>query len=115
MTTINATINTALAKRSQVIYGIVLIAVGLFIYLVFGLNTKADLQTTFGTNLSGSGILPISDIVVPAQLTVMLMAGIAVFFGAFQLARGVRSTGWLIGIIASTFVIAFLTWAAQGK
>lgn len=115
MTTINTTINTALAKRTQTIYGIVLIATGLFIYLVFGLSTKAGLETTFGTNLAGSQALPIPDIVVPAQLTVALMAGIAVFVGAFQLARGVRSTGWLIGIIATTFVVAFLTWAAQGK
>jgi len=115
MTTINATINTALAKRSQITYGIVLIAMGLFIYLIFGLNTQAGLQTTFGTNLAGSQALTVPDIVVPAQMTVMLMAGIAVFFGAFQLARGIRSTGWLIGILAITFVIAFLTWAAQGK
>ena len=115
MTTINTTLNTALAKRSQVIYGIVLIAVGLFIYLVFGLQTQAGLKTTFGTNLAGSQALAIPDIAVPAQLTVTIMAGIAIFFGAFQLARGVRSTGWLIGIIAATFVIAFLTWAAQGK
>jgi len=115
MTTINATINTALAKRSQITYGIALIAVGLFIYLIFGLNTQAGLQTTYGTNLAGSQALTIPDIVVPAQMTVLVMAGIAVFFGAFQLARGVRSTGWLIGILATTFVIAFLTWAAQGK
>jgi simple sugar transport system permease protein len=115
MTTINTSNNTALAKRSQVTYGMVLIAVGLFIYLAFGLNTQAGLQTTFGTNLAGSQALPISDIVVPAQMTVMIMAGIAVFFGAFQLARGIKSTGWLIGILATTFVIAFLTWAAQGK
>jgi len=115
MTTINATINTTLAKRSQTIYGIVLFAVGLFIYLVFGVNTQAGLQTTFGINLAGSQAITVSDIVVPAQLTVTIMALIAVFFGAFQLARGVKSTGWLIGVIAATFVIAFLTWAAQGK
>ena len=115
MTTINATINTALAKRSQTIYGIVLIALGLFIYLIFGLNTRSGLQTTFGTNLAGTQALSMPDIVVPAQLTVMMMAGIAIFFGAFQLARGIRSTGWLVGIIATTFVVAFLVWAAQGK
>jgi len=115
MTAINATINTPLAKRSQITYGLTLIVVGLFIYFVFGLNTQAGLQTTYGTNLAGSQALPIPDIVVPAQMTVIIMAGIAIFFGAFQLARGVRSTGWLIGILATTFVIAFLTWAAQGK
>jgi len=115
MTTTNATINSPRAKRSQLIYGIVLVAVGLFIYFVFGLNTDAGVQATFGTTLAGSQTFPIPDIVIPARLTVQFMAGIAMFFGAFQLARGVRSTSWLIGIIAATFVIAFLAWAAQGK
>lgn len=115
MTTVNPTINTALVNRTRITYGIVLLGVGLFIYLIFGLNTQAGLDTTFGLNLAGSQALPVPDLVVPAQLTVMLMAGICAFFGAFQLARGVKSTGALIGVIALTFVIAFLTWAAQGK
>jgi simple sugar transport system permease protein len=115
MTTTITTINPVQAKRTRVIYGIVLLVVGLFIYLVFGLNTQAGLQTTFGINLAGSGAIPVPDLVFPTQLTVTLMAAIAVFVGAFQLARGVKSTGSLVGVIAVTFVVAFLTWAAQGK
>lgn len=115
MTTVNPTVNTVLANRTRISYGVVLLAVGFFIYLIFGVNTEAGLQTTFGLNLASSQAVPIPDLVVPAQLTVMLMAGIAVFFGAFQLARGVRSSGVLIGVIAATFVVAFLAWAAQGK
>jgi simple sugar transport system permease protein len=115
MTTMNPPIITPQAKRVRIIYGVVLNAVGLLIYLTFGLNTQAGLQTTFVINLAGSQAIPVPDLVVPAQMTVLLMAGIAVFFGAFHLARGVKSTGALIGIIAATFVIAFLTWAAQGK
>jgi simple sugar transport system permease protein len=115
MTTITASINPALARRTRIAYGIVLLAVGLFIYLVLGLNTQPGLQTTYGINLAGSRAIPVPDLVVPSQLIVNLMAAIAVFVGAFQLARGVKSTGWLIGIIALTFVVAFLTWAAQGK
>jgi general nucleoside transport system permease protein len=116
MATITTTsINPAQAKRTRVAYGIVLLVTGLFIYLVFGLTTQAGLQTTYGINLAGSRAVPVPDLILPAQLTVNLMAGIAIFFGAFQLARGVKSTGSLIGIIAATFVIAFLTWAAQGK
>lgn len=113
----NANSNTSpiQAKRARTAYGIVLLGVGLFIWLVFGLDTQAGLHTTFGLNLAGTKAVPISDLVVPAQLTVNLMAAIAVFFGAFQLARGVKSTGALVGVIATTFVIAFLTWAAQGK
>jgi simple sugar transport system permease protein len=115
MTTTITTINPVQAKRTRVIYGIVLLVVGLFIYLVFGLNTQAGLQTTFGINLAGSRAIPVPDLVFPTQLTVTLMAAIAVFVGAFQLARGVKSTGSLVGVIAVTFVVAFLTWAAQGK
>jgi general nucleoside transport system permease protein len=115
MTTITASINPAQARRTRIAYGIVLLAVGLFIYLVLGLNTQPGIQTTYGINLAGSRAIPVPDLVVPAQLTVNIMAAIAVFVGAFQLARGTKSTSWLVGVIALTFVIAFLTWAAQGK
>ncbi|NTU56890.1 MAG: ABC transporter permease, partial [Anaerolineales bacterium] len=116
MTTMNpSTTTTSASRRTRIIFGVVLIAVGLLIYLLFGLNTQAGLQTTFGINLAGSQAIPVPDLVIPAQTTILLMAGIAVFFGAFHLARGVKSNGALLGIIAATFVIAFLTWAAQGK
>lgn len=115
MTTLNATVNTALVNRARITYGIVLLAMGLFIYFFFGLDTQSGLETTFGLNLAGSQAIPIPDLTVPSQLTVYLMAGIAVFLGAFQLARGVRTTGALIAVIGATFIVAFLTWAAQGK
>jgi general nucleoside transport system permease protein len=111
----NQSINPVIVKRTQVIYGIVLVALGLFIYFVFGVRTQSGVETTFGMNLAGSRAIIIPDIIVPAQITVYIMAAIAVFFGALQLARGIRSTGLLIGIIAITFIVAFLTWAAQDK
>lgn len=114
-TTMNPPIITHREKRTRVIYGVTLLLVGLFIYLIFGLNSQAGLQTTFGINLAGSQATTVPDLVLPTQLTVTILAGISVFFGAFHLARGVKSTGMLVGVIAFTFVFAFLTWAAQGK
>ncbi|MBM4426048.1 MAG: ABC transporter permease [Chloroflexi bacterium] len=108
-------IKTAFEKRKQQAYGITLLVTGLIIYLLFGLNTEAGLLTTFGLNLAGTNAIPIDDLIVPAQATVYLMSAIAAFVGAYQLARGVRSTGALLGIVAFTFVVAFLTWAAAGK
>jgi simple sugar transport system permease protein len=102
-------------KRQRISYGMTLLVAGLLIFLLFGLNTQAGVNTTFGLNVAGSQAVEVADFVVPAQLTVNLMAAIAVFAGAYQLARGVRSTGWLLGILAFTFVAAFLTWAAQDK
>ena len=102
-------------RKSQVLYGSVLIGVGLLIFLLFGLDTEAGVTTTFGMNLAGSEAAKIPDIVVPSQVTVILMAAVAVFIGAFHLARGIRSLGVVIGAIALTLVIAFITWAAQDK
>jgi simple sugar transport system permease protein len=43
------------------------------------------------------------------------MALVAVFVGAYHMARGIRSIGIVVGVIAFTLVFAFLTWAAQDK
>ncbi|HRK90909.1 MAG TPA: ABC transporter permease [Anaerolineales bacterium] len=115
MTTTTMELSTSAEKRKRISYGMTLLVAGLLIYLLFGLTTQAGVSTTFGLNLAGSQAIEVSDFVVPAQLTVNLMAAIAAFAGAYQLAKGIRSTGWLIGILAVTFVIAFLTWAAQDK
>lgn len=115
MTTTTMELSATAEKRQRISYGMTLLVAGLLIFLLFGLNTQAGVNTTFGLNVAGSQAIEVADFVVPAQLTVNLMAAIAVFAGAYQLARGVRSTGWLLGILAFTFVAAFLTWAAQDK
>ncbi|MBV6395890.1 MAG: hypothetical protein HFACDABA_01477 [Anaerolineales bacterium] len=115
MNTATHEIETIAFRRTRSTYGLVLLGFGLFIFLVFGLNTPAGVFTTFGTNLAGSQAITISDLVVPSQATIFAMAAIAAFFGAFQLARGIRSTGWLAGVIAITFIVSFLTWAAADK
>jgi general nucleoside transport system permease protein len=111
----NIQTNPALEQRKRISYGITLMVVGILIYLFFGINSDAGLKTTFGLNLLGSQATPLPDLVVPAQSTIYLMVAIVVFTGAYQLARGVKSTGLLIGIIAFTFIAAFLTWSAQDK
>lgn len=108
-------IETFTFRRARSIYGVTLIVFGLFIFLVFGLDTQAGSQTKFGLNLAASQAIPIPDLIVPSQATIFALAAIAAFFGAFQLARGIRSTGPLIAVMALTFVFAFLTWAAQDK
>ena len=108
-------INPAVERTARLTYGLVLLGVGLFIYLVFAQHTAPGVQTTFGMNLAGSEAIVIPDLAVPARLTVQLMALIAVFFGIVQLIRGFRGASMLVAVIAVTFVVAFVTWAAQGK
>jgi simple sugar transport system permease protein len=102
-------------RKSQTLYGSFLLIVGFVIYLLFGLNTEPGVTTTFGMNLVGSEAVTIPDIVVPSRITVTLMAIVAVFVGAYHMARGIRSVGVVIGAIGLTLMIAFLTWAAQDK
>ena len=115
MTKSTPEINSSAEKRRGISFGIALIVVGLAIYLLFAVNTQPGAMTTFGLNLLGSQATVVPDLIVPALPAIYLLAAVAVFTGAFQLARGIRSTGWLVGILAFTFVTAFLMWGAQDK
>jgi simple sugar transport system permease protein len=103
-------------KRRQLVSGLLLIAAGLLIILLFGVDTAAGQQAKFGLNPgAGSQAIPIPDLILPVRHAIYGLAVIAIFLGVWQLARGIRSTGVLIGIVAFCFVAAFLIWATKGK
>ncbi|GMV34193.1 MAG: ABC transporter permease [Chloroflexi bacterium CFX1] len=115
MTNSTLEIGSTAEKRRRISFGVALVVTGLAIYLLFAVNTQPGALTTFGLNLLGSRAVEVSDLVVPALPAIYLLAAVAVFSGAYQMARGVRSTGWLVGILAFTFVTAFLLWGARDK
>jgi len=108
-------IETITFRRTRIGYGITLIIFSLLIFLAFGLNTSGTARTVFGMNLAESQAIRIPDLTVPSQAVIYACALILAFLGAFQLARGIHSTGALAGVIALAFVTAFLTWAAADK
>ncbi len=100
--------------RTRLAAGLLLIFTGMVIILLFGVNTKAGLNTTFGlTPLGDKNVIPIPNLVLPAQPAIYLLAIVAIVVGGWQLARGIRSTGLLAGVVAFCFVFAFLIWAAK--
>jgi ABC-type uncharacterized transport system permease subunit len=100
--------------RSRLTFGILLVVAGLAIILLFGLNIKPGLHTTFGLTPPGDkNVIPIPDLVLPVQPSIYLLALLSIFVGGWQLARGIRSTGILAGVVAFCFVAAFLIWAAR--
>jgi simple sugar transport system permease protein len=102
--------------RSRLTLGIVLIAIGLLIVLLFGLGLQAGMKSTFGLSpLDDKYVIPIPALVLPAQPAIYILALIAVFAGAWQLARGTRSSTALVGVVAFCFVSSFLIWATKGK
>lgn len=100
--------------RTRLIWGTLLIAVGLFIFFVFGSGARPGQVTTFGMNL-GKNAIQIPDMVLPVLPFIYIFTLTLVFFGAFEMAKGVKSNALLIGVLAFCFVAAFLVWAARDK
>jgi general nucleoside transport system permease protein len=117
--TTNMAMNTNEKKstlRSRLTLGILLIIAGLAILLLFGRNLQPGLTSSFGLTPQGdTNVIPIPDLVLPVQASLFVLALISVFLGGWQLARGIRSTNLLVGIVAFCFVAAFLIWAAKGR
>jgi ABC-type uncharacterized transport system permease subunit len=96
--------------------GVLFLAIGLAILVLFGRSLEAGQQAKFGLNPGYvSRAIPIPDLTLPVQPTIYILALLALFLGGWQLARGFRSTDAVLGVIAVFFVAAFLTWAARGK
>jgi general nucleoside transport system permease protein len=102
--------------RGRLVMGILLLITGLTILLLFGRNIEPGLRTTFNlTPTEDPNVIPIPSLNLPAQTSIYVLALLAFFVGAWQLARGIRSNGIIVGVVALCFVGAFLIWAAKGK
>jgi simple sugar transport system permease protein len=102
--------------RSRLVSGILLIAAGLLMVLIFGLGTGPGEKATFVLTPAGdTNVIPIPNLVLPVQPAVYLLILVTVFAGGWQLARGIRSASVLVGVFAFCFVAAFLVWATKGN
>lgn len=99
----------------QRVMGIVFLLIAAAIWFFFGRGTESGLITAF--NLVPGGVesnLP--DWRVPTLATLNLLALVSAFLGGAQLVRGFgRQTNLILGLVASFFIFAFLTWAAADK
>src|SRR5512147_3044764 len=108
--------STSIRNRNRIGIGIALLVIGLFMFAFFARGSQPGQNATFGLNVAGSSqFVKLPDLVLPVQGSLYALILITVFLGAWELARGVRSTGWMIGVVAFAFVAAFLIWASAGK
>jgi simple sugar transport system permease protein len=101
--------------RTRLTWGALLMITGLLVLFLFGLSSEPGQVTNFGLNPTSEQAFRIPDLTLPVQPSIYILAMVLVFFGAFQMARGVKSHGLLIAILAFCFVAAFLVWAARDK
>ena len=116
MTTATLATPASTAVRNRVISGVLLILLGLAIFLLFVRGTEPGQLATFGMNISANPqAIRIPDLILPVQPTLYILILITVFAGAYQAARGIKSTGLIVATVAFTFVFAFLIWATRDK
>src|SRR3990172_9344459 len=101
----------------QRVMGLVFLIMAFWIWFIFSRSIPADTVTTFG--MTPGGFQPkLPDWVLPTQLTLNLLAGIAATLGIIQLVREGgfrRRTNLVLAIVSGIFIFAFLVWAAAGK
>jgi general nucleoside transport system permease protein len=102
-----------LSPRRRAVSGIVLVVVGIFILLAFGVGANSG-SATFSLSPVGE---PEFDVSVPAGFTCGLLGVVVTGLGAWQLVRGFprRRMNLVTGIAIAAFVVAFLCWAASGS
>lgn len=100
--------------RSRIVAGILLLLFGGATYFLFGGSVDWLQEATFGLNMTGdTQAIPVPDLVLPVKTSVLVLSLAVVVLGAWQLARGLRSKGLMVGLAAVAFVLSFLLWATK--
>ena len=107
--------NPKQAKRHAVGMGIAFLVFALLIMILFVPGTEGEQETKFVFNVTRGDVIDIPDLIFNTQLGLYLMAALAAFAGAWQLAKGFDNVNVVLGLVAGFFIIAFLAWAARGK
>jgi general nucleoside transport system permease protein len=101
--------------RYRVIAGL-LVLLGAADYVLFARGVDPGLLSQFGMNTGSASLFPLPDLVLPAYLTVSLIAALSVALGAIQLLRGFgKWSNAILGIGILLFVFSFLVWATRDQ
>lgn len=102
-------------ERRSTVVGWVLIALGVFVFVFFGLGVEAGLQSTFNLSLQTDRFQGLSWVVDSRTLS-MVLGVLIIGLGAWRLTR--RALRWTNVALALGFMLlslALLTWASAGK
>ena len=107
--------NPKQTKRRVTAMGITFLVFALLIMILFVPGTEGGQQSTFDFNVNRGEVPEIPVLTFSTQFGLYLMAALAAFAGAWQLAKGFDNVNVVLGLVAGFFVISFLAWAARGK
>jgi simple sugar transport system permease protein len=102
--------------RGRLTTGLALLVMALLMFLLFTRDAQPGQTAEFGMNVTdASQTIQIPNLVLPVLPALYVLIGVTALLGVWQLLRGVRVTGWLVGIAIFCFVWAFLLWATEGN
>jgi simple sugar transport system permease protein len=112
-------IQRRMAAKSQTrryVMGGFFILVGILIYLFFASNLTSDVTTKFVMTPGGITRGVMGDWILPAHITLLVMLGLSILAGIYQLLRGFEKlTNIVLGLVVAFFIFSFLVWSAAGK
>jgi simple sugar transport system permease protein len=101
-------------KSRQRILGIIIFAIGLFIYFVLSRTTSPGVETLFVMTPGGSAVTT-PDLKFNSLLIMNILAIICVSLGIFQYFKGFKKfTNIVLVLVGILLTTSFLTWAAKG-
>jgi general nucleoside transport system permease protein len=102
-------------ERRSTLVGLVLIALGLIVFIAFGLGVEGGLRSTFNLSFQTDRFKGLSW-VVDARLLSMVVGVVIAGLGGWRLTRrALRWTNISLAIGFALFSLAFLAWAAAGS
>jgi simple sugar transport system permease protein len=103
-------------RRRALAFGIFFLIVAAAILALFVLNTDSEMVSTLKLNpTTRNKPIPVPDLVLPTQLTLILFMLITAAIGAYQLWRGFKHAATALGVVFLIFIAAFLVWATRNK
>ncbi len=103
-------------RRRAIAFGIFFLIVAAAIFTLFVLNTDGEMVSTLKLNpTTKDRPMEVPDLVLPTQLTLIVLTIITGAIGAYQLGRGFKSAPTALGLVFLIFIAAFLVWATRNK
>jgi ABC-type uncharacterized transport system permease subunit len=109
------TVEVPATRRARIVSGSVLIVVGVFCILAFGLGSHAGYDAAFRLSPTGAKwTLP--NLVVPARTFSIIVGALVAAAGCWRIARDFshRAMKWVIAISIVGVVFCFLCWSVTG-
>jgi len=100
----------------KLVMGIIEIIIGAFIFIVFVRTVSGAAKTTFVMTPGGINIGQAGDWILPTQLTLIILAALALIIGVVQLIRGFgHATNAFVGLCGLFLIFSFITWQAADR